>query len=568
MKNKLLILSIYIFLGGFFLLFPKFSYAVMYKDVVCSEIMWMGSESSYTDEWLELKNTTSQNIDLSGWQITYLKNEVETLMLAIPSGIIPANGYFLISRNEQNKIFTDGESILNIEPDLVDSSIVLSNSKLQLKVYDGQWNNNHSPIDIIGDGGIPLAGDNDEKISMERELSPITEGNLIDSWENSHLIERENLDANSFATANPHNSGKPVIKNSNLNPRSIFLKQGESKDLKFELEIRDSSDIKEVSIDLSPIGGLINQPLYDDGTNGDKTASDGIYSLTYPFTLSNVSNQIGLKNFIIRAENNSSLVSNSNFEFFIYQLSDDLIISEILPRPQDGSSSEFIELYNRGSSMVNLYGWQLDDEYEKGSSPYKLDNLVINSQSYLVINKSNSKISLNDSGDTVRLINPQNLEQAVVRYAEKPDKGVSYIFFDNNWQWSNQNTASSENIFDPVIKKTYQNEVNMKINNLVSSSQNSISEIESGVGEIKITKSNTQIMQADNQTIGRVKSLSTENTIIDQILDRNISQNERVARQKQWIKITEYVIVITSVICIILLFLSLGYYEKNKVDIS
>ena len=33
-----------------------------------------------------------------------------------------------------------------------------------------------------------------------------------------------------------------------------------------------------IQVDLSPIAGNSNQTLYDDGTNGDVTAGDGIYT--------------------------------------------------------------------------------------------------------------------------------------------------------------------------------------------------------------------------------------------------------------------------------------------------
>ena len=38
-------------------------------DVVFNEIAWMGTGADYRDEWIELHNNTTHDIDLSGWSI-------------------------------------------------------------------------------------------------------------------------------------------------------------------------------------------------------------------------------------------------------------------------------------------------------------------------------------------------------------------------------------------------------------------------------------------------------------------------------------------------------------------
>lgn len=142
-------------------------------DVVINELMWMGSTVSDSDEWLELRNTTGNSIDLSNWQVTSLvgTGSAETLMLTIPSGkTISADGYFLISN------FTKGNSAINVEPDLVDTDVVLRNSDLQIKLYKGIWTDSANLIDTADDGsGTPMAGTNGtNNQSMERKNDPST----------------------------------------------------------------------------------------------------------------------------------------------------------------------------------------------------------------------------------------------------------------------------------------------------------------------------------------------------------------------------------------------------------
>jgi len=38
-------------------------------DVVINEIVWMGTQAAYQDEWIELYNNTGSVITLDGWQL-------------------------------------------------------------------------------------------------------------------------------------------------------------------------------------------------------------------------------------------------------------------------------------------------------------------------------------------------------------------------------------------------------------------------------------------------------------------------------------------------------------------
>ena len=146
-------------------------------SVVINELMWTGSTLSSADEWIELRNTTSNAIDLSGWQLTKLSSGSETFMLEIPAGsTIPANGYFLISN------YDEANSQIAVTPDVVNTAVSLANSKLQIKLYNGQWDGGATLIDVADDGvGAPAAGDNTNKYSMMR-TDPPGDGTLAANW--------------------------------------------------------------------------------------------------------------------------------------------------------------------------------------------------------------------------------------------------------------------------------------------------------------------------------------------------------------------------------------------------
>ena len=124
-------------IGGIFLLVMFLSpkvFAASKHDVVINELMWTGSFVSSADEWIELKNTSDENIDLSGWKLTRLKDGNELEMVSISSGEISANGYFLISNKDENHQYAGGESILAVAPDYIDSGISLSGSAQKFSI--------------------------------------------------------------------------------------------------------------------------------------------------------------------------------------------------------------------------------------------------------------------------------------------------------------------------------------------------------------------------------------------------------------------------------------------------
>lgn len=159
-------------------------------SVVLNEIMWMGSASASTDEWLELRNTTSNPIDLSGWKLEGAATG--STVIAILSGSIPANGFFIISN------FEASSSILNVPSDFVTTTIQLDNTGLQITLR----NPSNTLIDRADDGaGAPFKGDNGSiKKSMERNATP-GDGTVSTNWHTA--TTQVNLDPGATELATP-----------------------------------------------------------------------------------------------------------------------------------------------------------------------------------------------------------------------------------------------------------------------------------------------------------------------------------------------------------------------------
>lgn len=134
-------------------------------SVVINEISWTGTAANSADEWIELYNTTSSDINLSGWRI---EDDDNDQIYSIGSGTIAAGSYFLIE---------DSQETTSIAADLI-ANLSLSNTgdKLVLKNASGDM------VDIVNtNAGNWYAGNNTTKASMERRNASDS-NDSADNW--------------------------------------------------------------------------------------------------------------------------------------------------------------------------------------------------------------------------------------------------------------------------------------------------------------------------------------------------------------------------------------------------
>lgn len=124
-------------------------YAADMGDVLITEISWMGTTNSSSDEWIELYNTTGQPIDVTGWNLYGLDGTPDIVL----SGTIPAGSAWLLER-------TDDSSVPGVQAD---------------QIYVGALGNTGEYLQLADDQGYLIdvvdqwhAGDNDTKATMTR----------------------------------------------------------------------------------------------------------------------------------------------------------------------------------------------------------------------------------------------------------------------------------------------------------------------------------------------------------------------------------------------------------------
>lgn len=124
---------------------PQISYA----SLRISEVAWMGTADSSSNEWIELYNDGSESISLTGYKLTSIDDGLNVSL----KGSIQSNSYYLIER-------TDDSSVPNISADLIASfGSGLSNAGETLKLI----NQEGSVIDeVVGGTSWKNIGGNSE----------------------------------------------------------------------------------------------------------------------------------------------------------------------------------------------------------------------------------------------------------------------------------------------------------------------------------------------------------------------------------------------------------------------
>jgi hypothetical protein len=182
MKIFIRFLSVLLALQGFaatWLLNPPSAQASEMPDVIINEVMWMGSSygTSPSDEWLELRNLTSDDIDISGWKLTNASNGADEVLTIPTPSTINASGYFLISR------LPASTSAININPDW--EANVEAGNRLELDNTCEQIDltlPDDTIVDSMGcDGGYFYEADPQPKHALERNVS-YGDGLMASSW--------------------------------------------------------------------------------------------------------------------------------------------------------------------------------------------------------------------------------------------------------------------------------------------------------------------------------------------------------------------------------------------------
>ncbi len=188
-------------------------------DLVINELMWMGSivsgVSQTRDEWIELRNTTTSEIDLSGLELKRFGESDDSIFIPVGQSI-PGSGYYLIAHYAN----TDVNSSLAVVADLVNANINLRNGGEQIELINNFGTIlDKTPLPPTTTSGW-VYGVNDgivSKKSMERGAIP-GDGTISSNW---HTCLDAGCTSASFWKISGPNYGTPKALNLSENDLTI-----------------------------------------------------------------------------------------------------------------------------------------------------------------------------------------------------------------------------------------------------------------------------------------------------------------------------------------------------------
>ena len=250
-------------------------------NVVISQVFGGGGNAGATfkNDFIELFNLGGAPVDLTGWTVQYASSAGTSWSKTILTGTIQAGGYYLI----QEAAGTGGTVSLPT-PDVTGSIAMSATAAKVALVNNSTTLTGACPtglVDFVGYGGANCS---------EGSPTPVL-SNTTAALRNGNGCTDTDSNSGDFTVGapNPRNSASPLnfctastnpTGIGNANPASLFV--GDPTLLTVTVTPGNSpvSTGLAVSADLSAIGGANPQTFYNDGTNGDVSAGDNIFSLS------------------------------------------------------------------------------------------------------------------------------------------------------------------------------------------------------------------------------------------------------------------------------------------------
>ena len=129
---------------------------------------------------------------------------------------------------------------------------------------------------------------------------------------------------------------------------------------------------------------------------------------------------------------------------------ENLVVSEVFPNPPGADTEEFIELYNPTDTPIDISFFRLDDS-DGGSRPYHIPaGTIIQPDTYEVFFRDETRLALNNSSDSVRILYPDHTVALELLFDDIVD-GASYAFDGQDWCWTVSSTPGALNYCEVAL---------------------------------------------------------------------------------------------------------------------
>jgi len=364
--------------------------------VVINEIMY--NSSGVDEEWVELYNNTTSDIDVSGWYI--IDGSPTNTPIAIPDGtVLSPDQYYTIA------VATDGA--FPFTPDLdgtLQGGFGLNNGGDDVNLFNlGRLQADFVPYD----DGSPWPTEPDGDGPSLSLLDPNLDNELGENWAASLQAEL----------------GTPGWKNFPDEPTIVITSPAGG-------EVWEQGSTHEITWDTINYVGAVRIDIVDTNTMVPQLIALNIPSGNMSFTWNIIPSQPVGDDYVIRITDlGGGPVGESpnTFEIVEPYVAPPIVITEIMYNPPESGndSLEFIELYNNGADPIDLDGFY----FEAGIS-HTFAPLVLNPAEYVVLSINAPAVdntfgitsvewtsgALSNSGELIHLVDPMGMFVDSVRY--------------------------------------------------------------------------------------------------------------------------------------------------------
>jgi len=482
---------LFLFLGNFLFLSPAKS--ILAENLLIIEVQIAGDATN--NDFIKIYNPGNNDLNITGFKLRKRSSTgSESSIRALPQGSkISTKGYFLWANSEGNFANSIGANVSSKTTLAKNNSVAILNQEGNILDAVG-WGESQNPF--IEGRIFPENPESDQKLKRKNisEVYQNTNNNSQDFYldppsQKSSPEETKSLETQ---TETKENQSKTYPKNILINE---ILPSPLGSDEKEEwIEISNQNNFE---VDLSgwQISDKVGKTTTYNVPGGTKIPSQGFLVLDRPSTkiiLNNDGDSISLfqpdgklvetisyekspqdqsfarqdpnwswtatltpgkANIITRPEvegkvggeeeladaEQNNLSTNQVYPSGIF-------INEILPSPTGpDEQEEWIEIFNSNNSEADLSSWKIQDTTGKTKTYILPQGTKIPSQGFLLLSRPETKITLNNDGDGLKLINPNGDIIDQVSY-EKSPSGQSYNRTDSGWTWSENLTPGAANV--------------------------------------------------------------------------------------------------------------------------
>lgn len=339
--------------------------------VVISQFQTGGG--SPEDEFIELHNTGSTAVDLNGYRLVYRSaagtNDVGPFATWTTSTILLPGQYYLVASTSY-----DGAAAANItyNPSTCSCSMGSAGGGLALRP-----SLNGTPVDSVGWGtatnafiesAVTTAPPVNDSRSRANNGCQDTNNNSNDFTATSPSAPR-NLASPAFACSGE--TGANLFASIAANPSTV----GPGGTVLFTVTVLPATTPPSTNIgvegNLSSIGGQIVQPFFDNGTNGDVTANDNVFSFAATIPAGTAGGNYVITAVAHDAQNRSVSLNQSITVNAPFASDDPLIMGNPSGATPDVANEnnylmfkpQYSLSYNRAGAIPNWVAWRLDTSW-------------------------------------------------------------------------------------------------------------------------------------------------------------------------------------------------------------